>query len=101
MLANGFLDHELGVLRRLTSPENIQRFLDEDIGYNKEKGGATCAIAWRIAWKARCSASRRCACKDGSRCCSTWRRCATTTTCWPSSSSAATGGPSPSPTTPA
>src|SRR5258708_7515506 len=42
MLSNGFLGHELGVLRRLTTPEKIQRFLDEDIGYNKEKGGATC-----------------------------------------------------------
>jgi len=48
MLANGFLDHELGVLRRLTSPENIQRFLDEDIGYNKEKGGATCRGPRRV-----------------------------------------------------
>jgi len=30
------------VLRRLTTARKIQRFLDEDIGYNKEKGGATC-----------------------------------------------------------
>ena len=48
MLANGFLGHELGVLGRLTTPEKIQRFLDEDIGYNKEKGGATCRGPRRV-----------------------------------------------------
>jgi hypothetical protein len=48
MLANGFLGRELGVLRRLTTPEKIQRFLDEDIGYNKEKGGATCRGPRRV-----------------------------------------------------
>src|SRR5437667_3317562 len=48
MLANGFLGHELGVLGRLTTPERIQRFLDEDIGYNKEKGGATCRSTRRV-----------------------------------------------------
>src|SRR5438876_12178161 len=48
MLANGFLGHELGVLGRLTTPERIQRFLDEDIGYNKEKGGATCRGPRRV-----------------------------------------------------
>ncbi len=48
MLSNGFLGQELGVLRRLTTPEKIQRFLDEDIGYNKEKGGAACRGPRRV-----------------------------------------------------
>ncbi len=48
MLANGFLGHELGVLGRLTSREKIQRFLEEDIGYNKEKGGAACRGPRRV-----------------------------------------------------
>jgi len=33
---------ELAILRRLRSPARIQRFLDHDLGYNKEKDGATC-----------------------------------------------------------
>lgn len=33
---------ERAVFRRLTSPTKIQRFLDEDIGYNCEPGGPTC-----------------------------------------------------------
>src|SRR5712671_2301975 len=48
MIANGFLALELAVLRRLTTPEKIQRFLDEDVGYNKEKGGATCRGPRRV-----------------------------------------------------
>ncbi len=48
MIANGFLARELAVLRRLTTPEKIQRFLDEDIVYNKEKGGATCRGPRRV-----------------------------------------------------
>ena len=48
MLANGFLAPELAVLRSLTTPEKIQRFLDEDVGYNKEKGGATCRGPRRV-----------------------------------------------------
>jgi len=30
------------VLPRLTTPAKIQQFLDEEIGYNREPGGATC-----------------------------------------------------------
>jgi hypothetical protein len=33
---------ERAVYRRLNTPEKIQRFLDEKIGYNKEPGGPTC-----------------------------------------------------------
>ena len=33
---------ERAVYRRLTTPEKIQRFLDEKIAYNKEHGGPTC-----------------------------------------------------------
>ena len=33
---------ELRTLRRLHRPERIQRFLDEEIAYNKEPDGATC-----------------------------------------------------------
>jgi hypothetical protein len=38
----GFSSRELKMLRRLTTPFKIQRFLDEDIGYNLEPKGATC-----------------------------------------------------------
>src|SRR5882724_2766106 len=48
MISNGFLARELAVLRRLITPEKIQRFLDEDVGYNKEKGGATCRGPRRV-----------------------------------------------------
>jgi hypothetical protein len=40
-LCDGFDARERAVFRRLTTPEKIQRFLDE-LGYNKEPGGATC-----------------------------------------------------------
>lgn len=33
---------ERAILRKLTSPSRIQRFLDEEIGYNMEPNGATC-----------------------------------------------------------
>src|SRR5882724_2420513 len=48
MISNGFLARELAVLRRLITPEKIQRFLDEDVGYNKEKGGPTCRSPRRV-----------------------------------------------------
>jgi len=38
---NSFLRSELAVYRRLTTPEKIQRFLD-DLAYNKEPNGPTC-----------------------------------------------------------
>lgn len=39
---NRFNRTEQKMLRGLTSPERIQRFLDHDIGYNLEPGGDTC-----------------------------------------------------------
>jgi len=42
-----FSREEMAVLRKLTTPEKIQRFLD-DLGYNKEKGGATCRSPRRV-----------------------------------------------------
>ncbi|MDX2033842.1 MAG: hypothetical protein SF339_24420 [Blastocatellia bacterium] len=38
----GFDRHEWAALRRLASPGKIQRFLDEEVAYNKEKDGETC-----------------------------------------------------------
>ena len=47
-MTNGFDAHERKLLRRLTTPEKIQRFLDEEIGYNKEPGGPTCRSPRRV-----------------------------------------------------
>jgi len=44
----GFTPAERAVFRRLTRPEKIQQFLDSDVGYNKEKGGATCGSPRRV-----------------------------------------------------
>ena len=38
----------MSILRRLTTPEKIQRFLDDRIGYNKEKNGPTCRSPRRV-----------------------------------------------------
>jgi hypothetical protein len=40
--ANGFTPQERRLLRSLRGFDRLQRFLDEDIGYNLEPGGATC-----------------------------------------------------------
>jgi hypothetical protein len=48
MLSNGFTRAETNELRRLRTPERIQRFLDFDIGYNKEKDGETCRSPRRV-----------------------------------------------------
>src|SRR5258705_11025889 len=48
MFSNGFHGRELGVLRRLRTPERVQRFLDEEVGYNKENGGPTCRSPRRV-----------------------------------------------------
>jgi len=48
MLSNGFSAREWNSLRRLGAPEKIQRFLDVDVGYNKEPGGATCRSPRRV-----------------------------------------------------
>ena len=47
MFSNGFHVRELSVLRRLDTPERIQRFLD-DVDYNKEEGGPTCRSPRRV-----------------------------------------------------
>ncbi len=47
MTSNGFHGRELAALRKLDTPERIQRFLD-DIAYNKEAGGATCRSPRRV-----------------------------------------------------
>ncbi len=39
---------ERAALRKLTSPAKIQRFLDEEIGYNKEPAGASCYSPRRV-----------------------------------------------------
>ena len=39
---------ERAVLDRLRSPERIQRFLDEEVGYNKEPDGETCRSPRRV-----------------------------------------------------
>lgn len=44
----GFERHELTVFRKLSSPQKIQRFLDEDVDYNKEKDGETCRSPRRV-----------------------------------------------------
>lgn len=48
MIANGFCAAEWRVFRRLTTPEKIQRFLDEEIAYNKEPDGPTCRSPRRV-----------------------------------------------------
>lgn len=48
MLSNGFNAREWNTLRRLGTPEKIQRFLDTEVGYNKEPDGATCRSPRRV-----------------------------------------------------
>jgi hypothetical protein len=45
---SGFNRTELRTLTGLKTPERIQRFLDQDIGYNKEPGGVTCRSPRRV-----------------------------------------------------
>jgi hypothetical protein len=47
MTSNGFHARELSVLRRLNTPERIQRFID-DVDYNKEEDGPTCRSPRRV-----------------------------------------------------
>jgi hypothetical protein len=47
MAANSFLSAERAVFRRLTTPEKIQRFIDE-LAYNKEPDGITCRSPRRV-----------------------------------------------------
>ena len=41
-MSDAFSASERAVFRRLTTPAKIQRFLDRDLGYNKERDGETC-----------------------------------------------------------
>jgi hypothetical protein len=47
MPSYGFHTRELSLLRRLNTPERIQRFLD-DVDYNKEEDGPTCRSPRRV-----------------------------------------------------
>ncbi len=44
----GFDKSELAVFRKLSKPEKIQRFLDDEVAYNKEKDGETCRSPRRV-----------------------------------------------------
>ena len=44
----GLTSQELSVIKRLSSPEKIQRFLDYEIEYNKEVDGETCRSPRRV-----------------------------------------------------
>ncbi|MCL5743123.1 MAG: transglutaminase-like domain-containing protein [Acidobacteria bacterium] len=48
MFPDGFTSAERSVLRRLSTPERIQRFLDAEVRYNKEPGGPTCRSPRRV-----------------------------------------------------
>ena len=43
-----FTPAERAVFRRLGTPEKIQRFLDHDLAYNKERDGVTCRSPRRV-----------------------------------------------------
>jgi hypothetical protein len=47
MPSDGFSGRDLAILRKLNTPERIQRFLD-DIAYNKETRGPTCRSPRRV-----------------------------------------------------
>jgi hypothetical protein len=44
----GLAREEVSILKKLNRPEKIQRFIDEDIAYNKEKDGETCRSPRRV-----------------------------------------------------
>ncbi len=44
----GFDKSEMAVFRKLSSPQKIQCFLDDDVAYNKEKDGETCRSPRRV-----------------------------------------------------
>ena len=43
-----FTRAELALLRKLNTPHKIQRFLDEELGYNTERDGETCRSPRRV-----------------------------------------------------
>jgi hypothetical protein len=47
-MRDSFNAAERAVFRRLATPSQIQRFLDVDLAYNKEHGGATCRSPRRV-----------------------------------------------------
>src|SRR5215470_5440080 len=44
----GLTSDEVAVLRRLSSPEKLQKFLEYEISYNKEHEGETCRSPRRV-----------------------------------------------------
>jgi hypothetical protein len=48
MFPNQFNPRERALFRRLSTPERIQRFLDDEAGYNKEPCGPTCRSPRRV-----------------------------------------------------
>jgi hypothetical protein len=48
MLQDGFDPAESRLLKKLDSPARIQRFLDEEVVYNREENGATCRSPRRV-----------------------------------------------------
>ena len=47
-MANEFNSRELAIFRGLSTPERIQRFLDDKVAYNKETHGPTCRSPRRV-----------------------------------------------------
>ena len=47
-MTDGFDAAERKILRKASTPEKVQRFLDEEIGYNHEPSGATCRSPRRV-----------------------------------------------------
>ncbi len=47
-MLDGFYLRERRVFARLRTPEQVQRFLDEGLGYNKEEDGPTCRSPRRV-----------------------------------------------------
>jgi hypothetical protein len=48
MVTNEFDRRERAIFRQLSTPERIQRFLDDEVDYNKEPHGATCRSPRRV-----------------------------------------------------
>jgi hypothetical protein len=48
MSPDGFTPAERATFRRLNTPDRIQRFIDHELAYNKEPGGATCRSPRRV-----------------------------------------------------
>ena len=89
-----FTAAERAVFRQLKTPEKIQHFLDCGLAYNKEPDGPSLPLAAPRAARPDGALHGGGAVRRGRpahdrpsrRCCWIWRRCATTITCSPSSS---------------